>query len=238
MSIVVGMCFVIYGDFYLNLTGSIIALMAILFGATSQIAINYYCKEYDINGFELLFNHSIYSSIFLAILAFPVDGVESISHSMNRFLTDPSFFNVIIISCFAAFIVNVAGYLVIGKLSPLTFQVLGHAKTISILIGGFLFFDQENELNPIKLFGILIALAGTIAYSYIKYQQEIKKDQSTSTSSVSTSENVAKHEPLPQSEQEADDLEANLEKQSSTEQPTNEVVTTTVEELPVQESKK
>lgn len=37
MAIVGGMCFVIYGDFYLNLTGSIIALLAIVFGATSQI---------------------------------------------------------------------------------------------------------------------------------------------------------------------------------------------------------
>ena len=36
-SIVLGMIFVIYGDFYLTLTGGLVAIGAILFGATSQI---------------------------------------------------------------------------------------------------------------------------------------------------------------------------------------------------------
>jgi len=116
----------------------------------------------------------------------------------------------IIISCFAAWVVNVAGYLVIGKLSPLTFQVLGHAKTLSILIGGYVLFGQDNEITPQKLFGICIALLGTFAYSYYKYLQEMKA-LNNSSSSLDKMEPT----PIPQSEQEAEDLEAALEKTSS-----------------------
>ena len=54
-------------------------------------AINYFCKEYEMNGFELLFNHSLYSAIMLAIFAFPVDGIDSILYSTRRFFIDSSF---------------------------------------------------------------------------------------------------------------------------------------------------
>ncbi|EFC45261.1 predicted protein, partial [Naegleria gruberi] len=175
MLIVLGMALVIGGDFYLNFFGSIIALLAIIFGASSQIAINYFCKEYELNGFELLLNHSLYSSILVGSLAVPIDGVDSISYSFMRFIQDPSFFISVIISCFAAFVVNIAGYLVIGKLSPLTFQVLGHAKTISILIGGYLFFGNDKPMNVNHIVGIAVAVLGTIAYSYFKYKEEMEK---------------------------------------------------------------
>jgi solute carrier family 35 protein E3 len=37
--------------------------------------------------------------------------------------------------------VNISNYLVLGKTSPLTYQVLGHLKTVLILILGFTVFD-------------------------------------------------------------------------------------------------
>jgi hypothetical protein len=37
--------------------------------------------------------------------------------------------------------VNITNYLVLGKTSPLTYQVLGHLKTVLILILGFTVFN-------------------------------------------------------------------------------------------------
>lgn len=42
----------------------------------------------------------------------------------------------ILLSCVFALGVNISNYLVLGKTSPLTYQVLGHLKTILILILG------------------------------------------------------------------------------------------------------
>ena len=40
----------------------------------------------------------------------------------------------IALSCIFAIGVNVSNYLVIGKTSPLTYQVLGHLKTVLIIV--------------------------------------------------------------------------------------------------------
>ena len=145
------------------------------------------------NGFELLLNHSLYSSILLGVLSIPIDGYESISYSCLRFVQEPAFFSSVIVSCFAAFIVNVAGYLVIGKLSPLTFQVLGHAKTISILVGGYLFFGKDKEMDINHMVGIVIALVGTIAYSYFKYSEEMEKAKRENYSPVDANDEDLKN---------------------------------------------
>ncbi|KAL9656797.1 hypothetical protein ABK040_007010 [Willaertia magna] len=173
ITILVGMTIVLYNDFNLSFIGGITIISAIILGATSQIAINYYSKEYELNGFELLLNHSLFSAILLLVLAIFVDGPENIQHSIVRYFTNPTFNFAVTVSCFTSFIVNIAAYLVIGKLSPLTFQVLGHAKTISILVGGYLLFGKENEMNGLKAFGSVVALVGTFLYSYFKYQEEV-----------------------------------------------------------------
>ena len=44
------------------------------------------------------------------------------------------------LSCFFALGVNITNYLVLGRTSPLTYQVLGHLKTVLIIVLGFVVF--------------------------------------------------------------------------------------------------
>ena len=53
----------------------------------------------------------------------------------------------ITLSCFFALGVNISNYLVLGKTSPLTYQVLGHLKTILILVLGFTMFQVYYMLR-------------------------------------------------------------------------------------------
>ena len=50
-------------------------------------------------------------------------------------------FLFIVLSCLFALGVNISNYLVLGKTSPLTYQVLGHLKTVLILVLGFTVFN-------------------------------------------------------------------------------------------------
>lgn len=88
----------------------------------------------------------------------------------------------IVLSCLIAVAVNFSTFLVIGKTSPVTYQVLGHLKTCLVLAFGYtLLHDPFTERNII---GILIAIWGMGLYSYF-CTQENKKKQSIDVSLVS-----------------------------------------------------
>lgn len=64
----------------------------------------------------------------------------------------------VVVSCFFALGVNISNYLVLGKTSPLTYQVLGHMKTVLILILGFTVFKKPIDIR--NVIGITIAMVG------------------------------------------------------------------------------
>ncbi|KAH9617787.1 hypothetical protein KSS87_022668 [Heliosperma pusillum] len=81
----------------------------------------------------------------------------------------------IILSCLISVSVNFSTFLVIGKTSPVTYQVLGHLKTCLVLAFGYtLLHDPFSWRN---ILGILIALVGMILYSYYCTQEAQKKSQ-------------------------------------------------------------
>lgn len=51
----------------------------------------------------------------------------------------------ITLSCIVAVGVNASQFICIGRFSAVTFQVLGHMKTILVLVLGFLFFNDSTS---------------------------------------------------------------------------------------------
>ncbi|MBA0737356.1 hypothetical protein Gogos_010825 [Gossypium gossypioides] len=79
----------------------------------------------------------------------------------------------IILSCIISVSVNFSTFLVIGKTSPVTYQVLGHLKTCLVLAFGYtLLHDPFTDRN---ILGILIAIFGMGLYSYFCTQENKKK---------------------------------------------------------------
>ena len=72
----------------------------------------------------------------------------------------------VLISCGLALGVNISNYLVLGKTSPLTYQVIGHLKTISILLLGALLFNKPT--SPQSVVGVAIAMGGVVSYTEVK----------------------------------------------------------------------
>ncbi|GAB2302864.1 UDP-rhamnose/UDP-galactose transporter 4, partial [Dionaea muscipula] len=65
----------------------------------------------------------------------------------------------IALSCIIAIGTNLSQFICIGRFSAVTFQVLGHMKTVLVLILGFLFFGKEG-LNLQVVMGMTIAILG------------------------------------------------------------------------------
>ena len=87
----------------------------------------------------------------------------------------------IILSCLISVSVNFSTFLVIGKTSPVTYQVLGHLKTCLILAFGYILL--RDPFNWRNMLGIGIALVGMILYSYFCTREGQKKATEGATQS-------------------------------------------------------
>jgi len=67
-----------------------------------------------------------------------------------------------------AFLVNLSIFLVIGKTSPISYNVLGHGKLVCILISGVLLFG--DSVNPRNILGAAMTLVGIFWYTHLKLQ--------------------------------------------------------------------
>lgn len=68
------------------------------------------------------------------------------------------------LSCLISVSVNFSTFLVIGKTSPVTYQVLGHLKTCLVLAFGYVLLHDPFSWR--NIIGIIIAMIGMVFYSY------------------------------------------------------------------------
>eukprot|EP00455_Lapot_gusevi_P023990 TRINITY_DN248_c0_g1_i1.p1 TRINITY_DN248_c0_g1~~TRINITY_DN248_c0_g1_i1.p1 ORF type:complete len:251 (-),score=66.48 TRINITY_DN248_c0_g1_i1:81-833(-) len=165
-------------DVELNMLGSIFAAIAVLFTTLGQIFTHSKQKELALDSLQLLHHASPIISVGMfslipAGVIFP--GFDQITgpNSLANYQWSWSTVGWILITCVLAFGVNVTNYLVIGRTSPVTYQVVGHLKTCLILILGFVVFRYPVIWR--NLLGIVIAVVGMIWYTELKRVEGEKK---------------------------------------------------------------
>ncbi len=153
-------------DVDLNFTGCVFAACGVIATALSQIFTNTYQKSLDCNAVQLLYHSAPMISFGMLVMCPFFDDVDE----LRAFeFTAPCLLRIGL-SCVFAIGVNVSNYLVIGKTSPLTYQVLGHLKTILILVLGFTVFNKE--LDSRECLGMMIAMFGVMYYTEVKRTQD------------------------------------------------------------------
>lgn len=70
----------------------------------------------------------------------------------------------ILLSCALAVFCNISQYLCIGRFSAVSFQVIGHMKTVCILTLGWLLFDSAMTFKNVA--GMIVAIVGMVIYSW------------------------------------------------------------------------
>lgn len=127
-------------------------------------------RELGLSGLQLLHQVSPPSVLLLALLVptlepigwGPAPGPDTV---LGYQLTPPAAF-WIVISSVLGLVVTLSTFLFIGATSSLTYNVVGHLKTVMIVSGGvFLFGDS---MTAKKLLGLLVAMSGIVWYSHIK----------------------------------------------------------------------
>lgn len=68
-----------------------------------------------------------------------------------------------LLSCMIAVGTNLSQFICIGRFTAVSFQVIGHMKTVLVLILGFIFFGKKG-LNQHVVLGMVVAIAGMVWY--------------------------------------------------------------------------
>lgn len=76
---------------------------------------------------------------------------------------------VILLTCVLAMGVNYTTYLLVGKTSAVSFQVIGTLKTTVTLLAGIILFRETPKQHQVV--GIVMGLTGMVLYSHFKQQQ-------------------------------------------------------------------
>ncbi|XP_073275121.1 UDP-rhamnose/UDP-galactose transporter 2-like [Primulina huaijiensis] len=157
----VGVCTVT--DVQVNAKGFICACVAVFSTSLQQISIGSLQKKYSIGSFELLSKTAPIQAGSLLVLGPIIDYYLS-----GKLILDYKFtfgaILFILLSCSLAVFCNISQYLCIGRFSAVSFQVLGHMKTLCVLTLGWLIFDSELTFK--NILGMLVAVIGMLIYSW------------------------------------------------------------------------
>ncbi|KAK4394134.1 UDP-rhamnose/UDP-galactose transporter 6 [Sesamum angolense] len=151
-------------DVSVNAKGFIAAFIAVWSTALQQYFVHYLQRKHSIGSFDLL-GHTAPPQAASLLLVGPF---------MDYWLTDKrvdnynyTFISVmfVVLSCAIAIGTNLSQFICIGRFTAVSFQVLGHMKTILVLILGFLFFGKEG-LNLHVVVGMMVAIVGMMWYGH------------------------------------------------------------------------
>ncbi|KAL2238438.1 uncharacterized membrane protein At1g06890 [Sesamum indicum] len=175
-------------DLQLNVLGSILSLLAVVSTCVAQIMTNTIQKKFKVSSTQLLYQSSPYQAITLFVTGPFVDGLLT-NQNVFAFNYTPQVLAFIILSCLISVAVNFSTFLVIGKTSPVTYQVLGHLKTCLVLAFGYVLLRDPFSWR--NILGILIAMVGMVLYSYYctaESQQKATSAEATQLSQTTESE--------------------------------------------------
>jgi solute carrier family 35, member E3 len=74
------------------------------------------------------------------------------------------------LSCATAVLVNISQFMCLGRFSAVTFQVTGHAKTVMVLVGSWVYLQEHMGLKEVT--GMGFAVVGMVAYGYFTSQRK------------------------------------------------------------------
>uniref|UniRef100_A0A6N2L3W1 Sugar phosphate transporter domain-containing protein n=1 Tax=Salix viminalis TaxID=40686 RepID=A0A6N2L3W1_SALVM len=129
-------------------------------------------KRLNVSSTQLLYQSAPFQAAILFVSGPFVDHFLT-KKNVFAYKYSPIVSAFIILSCIISVSVNFSTFMVIGKTSPVTYQVLGHLKTCLVLAFGYTLLHDPFTIR--NIIGILVAILGMGLYSYFCVQDNKKK---------------------------------------------------------------
>ena len=153
-------------DVEFNWLGCFWATAGILSTSYYQIFVKTKQASLGANSFQILEYQAPQAALIVLVLCPFMDGMVSGSNQLKDVEWTNSLLLTILASCTLAFCVNLSIFLVVGRTSPITYNVMGHMKLIVILVGGVMLFGEH--LSPKRGCGMVAAFVGIVYYTLVQ----------------------------------------------------------------------
>ncbi|KAL8473727.1 hypothetical protein ACS0TY_030541 [Phlomoides rotata] len=155
-------------DMSVNVKGFVAAFVAVWSTSLQQYYVHFLQRKHSIGSFNLL-GHTAPPQATSLLLVGPVMDYWLTDKRVDAYHYTSTTLIFIGLSCAIAIGTNLSQFICIGRFTAVSFQVLGHMKTIFVLTLGFLFFGKEG-LNLHVIVGMMVAIVGMIWYGHASSQ--------------------------------------------------------------------
>lgn len=185
--VVTGVAIVTVTDVTIKPMGLIVAAISVVSSGMQQILCGTIQRNCKLQSHQLLANTAPVQGVMLLAVGPFVDKAVSGNWVSQYTITTPGL-SVLLLSCAISVAVNISQFMCLGRFSAVTFQVLGHTKTILVLLTSW--FVLHEHMSPRKLSGMMLAVTGMVAYGYLN-------SSSSSSSSSKAAADKGGQESLP-----------------------------------------
>jgi len=151
-----------------NPAGIFVGMGATLFTAVVLVSTTWLQKTQDLSSTQLLHNVAGINGALLCILGPFLDQHLSGRNVYTDYVWSTSSKVLVGCTCILAVAVNSATFYLLGKVSPVTYQVIGQLKTAIVYGTGYYFYDSKNS-NVLSIFGAAVTLTGCVCYAAVSH---------------------------------------------------------------------
>lgn len=174
-TVVLGVGIVTVTDVQISMLGLAIAVVAVLSSALQQIMCGTLQRKHLVSSHQLLSNTAHIQGLMLLVVGPLIDQVIT-EQWVLQYAWSQAAAQQLLLSCALAVLVNISQFMCLGRFSAVSFQVLGHTKTIFVLLASWWVFKEP--MVPRKMLGMLLAVAGMAAYGQAAMRHSNAKQKS------------------------------------------------------------
>jgi solute carrier family 35, member E3 len=167
--VLVGVGVATVSDMEMNFAGTVAALIGVSCTSAQQIAVSYLQKKHSVSSNFLLAKTSPYMAAAMLGLGPFLDRIV-----VNEWVTEYEWTEGAVVflaaSCALAVLVNISSFMCIGRFSAVSFQVIGHVKTVLVFFFGFVCFSAP--ITHRNILGCSLAVMGMIYYSRVQLAEK------------------------------------------------------------------
>lgn len=163
--VVMGVAVVVVEDLRLDITlvGLVMAGLSVISSGMQQVLVHTMQHRLGLTANELL-GKTAPAQAWSLLAAGPLLDRVMAGQWVTRFAMMPAAAGWLLGSCCLAVLVNVSQFACLGRFRAVTFQVMGHSKTVLVLLGSWLFLGEK--MSQRKLAGMALAVGGMVWYGH------------------------------------------------------------------------